>query len=244
MYKIESADVYFDFFTVVPKVKLFAHKHILAAGSSVFHNIFYGESVDIHEGQSTLADPVTFSIFLRSFYGIDIPIDTENVTDLLQLADEYKAKSCWIKCIEFLKRILSADSVCFVLDLAFSCDWTVLSAVHGPCVNIVYEHFEEVIKSKGFTSCHSSTLQTILLQRPNDRNEVKVVEAVVQWTAHACQKHELDSNCPKNHRKVLGPNFQFIDFKSMSSVDLITCQRKCKLLGTSEMTEIINKTVG
>lgn len=244
MYEPELADIYFDFSTVVPKVKLFAHKHILAAGSLVFHNIFYGDSVEIHGGQSTHADPATFAIFLQSFYGIDIPIDTENVTDLLQLADEYRANSCWIKCIEFLKRILSAESVCFVLDLAWSCDWKVLSAVHGPCVNIVYERFEEVIESKGFTSCHSSTLQTILLQRPNDRNEVKVVEAVAQWSAHACQENGIDSNCPKNRRKVLGPNFQFIDLKSMSSLDIITCQRKYKLLDTLEMEEIINRTVG
>lgn len=177
--------------------------------------------------------------FYEMFFGSG-QINKNNVNKLLRLAEKHQAKDCIIECIQYLKDMLNIESVCFVLDMAFSNSWMILAAVHGPCINIVYENFSEVIKSSGFAHCYKNTLRTILSQRPSNRNEYKVVEAVVKWAQNVCTKDGIDSTNPQNLRQVINANFCLIYFETMTELDFYTCQMEYRLLTSREETEILN----
>lgn len=170
-----------------------------------------------------------------------LQINKDNVSDLIRLADKYNAAECMIKCIEFLKGMLGVESVCFVLDVAWESSWMVLAAVHGPCIDIVYEHFDAVIKTCGFSTCRSNTLQTILSQKPSSRHEFNVIEAVVKWAQRACVKNGINAINPQKLRQAIGVNFNLIDFGAMTEIDFFTCQLEHRLLSAHEISKLVSK---
>lgn len=235
-----TVDIHFEFIDIEPTLTLSAHKHILAAESPIFCNIFSTEpKLNTIPITNVLIDQ--FVLLLKSFYGVDLPITMCNVNDLLELADKYQAKCCIIKCIDFLKESLNAENVCFVLDVAWKSSWMALAAVHESCINIVYEHFDTVIKTSAFTTCRTSTLQTVLSQHPSSRHEFDVVAAVVKWAQNVCEKLGTYSSNPQNLRKVIGANFNLIDFSAMTEIDFFTCQFEHRLLTQREIREYMDK---
>ncbi|XP_055300577.1 BTB/POZ domain-containing protein 6-A-like [Sitodiplosis mosellana] len=208
--------------------------HILAADSPIFSD----ESSKKAKQQKT---NVSTDRLPGPFYADNLQINKDNVNDLVRLADKYHAKDCMTKCIQFLKEILNVDSVCFVLDVAWGSSWMVLAAVHGLCIDIVYEHFDAVIETRGFSTCRPGTLQTILSQHPSSRHEFNVVDAVVKWAQNACVKNGIDSTNPQHLRKAIGANFNLIDFGAMTEIDFFTCQLEHRLLSEHEIGELVDK---
>lgn len=230
----KTADTQFD----LEQMLTFASRNYILANESCITRVDSDEEVKIPK---TKPSTDHFEPLLKPFNGIKYTINKENVNDLLRLADKYQAKNCIIQCIQFLNEILNVENVCFVLDVAWNSSWMALAAIHGHCINIIYEHFDEVIKTSGFSSCRASTIQTVLSQHPSSRCEFNVFIAVVKWAKISCTKSGIDSTKPLNLRKVIGANFNLIDFYAMTEIDFFTCQLEHRLLSSREVKEIVDK---
>lgn len=231
----KTADIQSDHFNM-EQLLTFTSRNYILANESCITRVDSDEKVKIPKTDMSTEN---FEPFSKS--GFEYTINKDNVNDLLQLADKYQVKNCMIQCIQFLKEILNVENVCFVLDVAWNTSWMVLAAIHGNCINIVYEHFDVVIKTSGFSSCRASTIQTVLSQHPSNRCEFNVFDAVVKWARNSCTKSGIDSKNPFNLRKIIGANFNLIDFEAMTEIDFFTCQLEHRLLSSREVNEIVNK---
>lgn len=87
-------------------VILFAHKSILAAGSPIFHEMFYGRHKNMETIQILDHDQCAFRLFLESFYSDSILFDerSNNIYGVLELAKEYEVTQCMEMCINAVKK--------------------------------------------------------------------------------------------------------------------------------------------
>lgn len=124
----DTADMYFVFpklkkerksdDKMVPETRIPAHKIILAANSSVFHRMFYGEMKETGDIAIIDATPYVFGVFLQYFYLEQMNLTIDKVGEVLYLADKYDVSGCSTKCSAFLKEILNTDNMCWGYELA------------------------------------------------------------------------------------------------------------------------------
>lgn len=107
----KTRDVQFIFGNEDESVQIPAHKGLLAASSPVFDAMFNGELKE--EGDLKIVDcsSKTFKTFLKLFYGDQLDLTTDNITEIFKLADKYDV-SQWFKIGEqYLKSNLTAENM-------------------------------------------------------------------------------------------------------------------------------------
>ncbi len=94
------ADVYFIF--TDEKKKIAANKCLLAIASPVFEKMFYGHLKE--PGDITIVDAThdAFLEFLQFFYCDKFELSTDNICEVLTLADKYDVAGLVNLCVQFL----------------------------------------------------------------------------------------------------------------------------------------------
>lgn len=233
-----SADVKFFFTPYGSQPHFLAHKFLLANGSSVFKQMFYGGVKKVEKIYIKDATFNEFKEFSQIFYLDKITLTIENVGGVLRLAKEYDVTECISLCEKFLQEYLSAEKVCSILDLAITFDRPEL-AKH--CHRIIREHSAAVFASDSFHQCSQQVLKEILKRGDLNCSAKEIFDACIDWAEQKCAKNDVDASKVVNLKKQLGKCLYLIPFHLMCHKELNECLSVHKTLFTQEeLIEIIS----
>lgn len=210
-----TADVFFaiDDENADGIVRVPGHKSRLAAVSSVFNELFYGDQKEDGDVEVSNVSADSFKVFLRFAYFDNVELKMENVVELLELGDLYNVVSCFDRSVDFLKENVTSDNVCSILTVALLYRKTELEMA---CANQIAADTEEVFKSKDFLDCDQSTLGYILRMNPLSVPETEIFDACMAWVAAKSEEDQVTKELVQEH---LGELFYEIRFTSMEIED-------------------------
>lgn len=205
----KTADIFFSF----PRGEIIdAHKALLSALSTVFNAMFSGNWKESSEVEIVDASFGTFLRFMKYFYSEIFVISTENVSELINLANKYEIHDLVAACESFLLETATVDNVM---------DWITLACMFGldalktKCREIMCEHTENVIESESFLQCDNNILFEVLSIDRSTCPEEKIFDACINWAQNKCNEQEIDAGKAENIRRTLGNCFDRIRFKDM-----------------------------
>lgn len=233
-----TADVNFHFdYNGVDKT-VPAHKCLLAMGSPVFHQMFFGE---LKEGNKVTIVDVSaeaFTEFLQFFYLDKVTLSTENIAEVMTMSDKYDVAGCMNLCAQFLECAMTTDIVCWCYELALLFNQKHLVEV---CEERIKLESKVVLESNAFKHCSCLVLQKVLSMEQLSCDEVFVFKAAMDWAAEACKQSNVDIELAENRRKELGDSFYLIRFPVMSSEDFTKClENQEGLFSAHEMLDILS----
>lgn len=233
-----TADVHFHFDYKGIDKSVPAHRCLLAIGSPVFQQMFFGELKEGNDVNIVDASAEGFTEFLQFFYLDKVLFTTENIAEVMTLADKYDVAGCMNLCAQFLECALTTDIVCWCFELALLFN---LSHLIDICEERICLESKMVFESNTFKHCSRLVLQKILSMGQLSCDEVVVFKAAMNWATEVCKQTNLDADSPENRRKQLGDCFDLIRFPTMSSEEFTKClDNQDGLFNASEMLDILS----
>ena len=111
-----------DAFLKVNGTVLGAHRCVLAATSTYFHTLFYGAFRKNEQAEVDLSEILTSPAILKKivdfFYGQKIYVTSDNISDLLAIADFLMIHEIKILCLQYLLENLTLENCLWVWSLA------------------------------------------------------------------------------------------------------------------------------
>lgn len=231
------ADIFFLFDTNKGKVRIPAHKVILAGGSDVFTAMFFSDLQEKGDVKVVDASIESFKEFLQFFYLDKVTLSFDNVTDIMNLANKYMVPECSNICDEFLKDLPIKD-VCFIYELALTFSRNDLVKF---CDQEIRINAEEVLASDGFQQCSLNVLRRILKLNYLECHEIDVFNACMKWASYACEKANEDPSMMSNRRKQLGDCLRLIQISLMNKKTIYECVHSYKdLFDKDEVLELFD----
>lgn len=233
-----TADVHFIFDCVDGVKRIAAHKCLLAIASTVFNQMFFGvlkEGADVHIVD---ASPDEFTEFLQFFYLDKITLTSDNIADVMKLADKYDVSGCMNLCAQFLELTLSTESVCWYYELGILYD---LSHLNEICAEKICMETKRVFESNTFVNCGRHVLTRILSMEELSCDEINVFEACMNWSIEACKRGQTDPSLIENRKRQLDNCFDLIRFPAMTSEEFSICiGEQDGLFSGSEIIDILS----
>lgn len=227
------ADVQFIFND--EKKKIAANKCLLAIASPVFERMFYGNLKEPGDIQIVDATHDAFLEFLQFFYCDKFELSTENICEVLTLADKYDVAGLINLCIQFLEYFLSDQTVCWVYDLALMFN---LGHLINLCQEKICLETVSVLTSQSFKTCGSNILKKILELDELSCDEIFVFNQVMEWATEACRRSNIEPTL-ENKKLELGQCFDLIRFPTMSSEQFSVCIAEDGLFEGAELIDIL-----
>lgn len=216
----ETGDVTF----IVDSEKVRVHRCILAALSPKYKAQFFGsrpDEGDIHvHGDITAA---AFQEFLQFFYLDEVVLTIENIENVFDLVQQSLVDDFSNECINFLKDIVSVDSLCVIYRLASIFGIEELLDICEPQISA---NAQKIFVSNDFINCESDLLITILQMDSLRCREIEVFDACISWAKAACERKNIDPDQMSNLRSVLGAAIFEIRFCSMKIEEFVILHRK------------------
>lgn len=220
--------------------KLTSHKVILAAGSPVFQQMFFGSLKKNGDVSITDVSIDSFKEFLQFFYLQKVTLTMEKIEEVAYLADKYDMLDFVTSCASFLKEKLTIDKMCWGYQLAIVLKISDLMAF---CEEQISIHIKTVFDSESFQRCGEITLKHILAMETLLCYETDIFKACLMWAKFACKKNGTDQNNGENLRIQLGECFDLIRFGTMSIEEFSSHATLCKdLFQLDEIKEILFTT--
>lgn len=135
--------------------KIEVHKTLLSAFSTVFEAMFSDNWKESTRVEISDASFDAFKEFIKYFYFDQMAISTENVGELLYLANKYETLDLVLACSSFLLERVTVDNVvdCNSLACLFGLD-----QLKTKCKNIICIETYQVLKSESFLICDKNAL--------------------------------------------------------------------------------------
>lgn len=219
-----TADVHF-IFGAEKKVRIPAHKILLAANCGAFKAMFYGDKVDT-EVPNVSTD--AFKVFLQFFYFDKIALTTESIADVLHLGKTFAFPSCLSICERFLMNSLCIDNVCMSYGLAIRFE---LNDLIGKCEDMIADKTEAVFQSATFPKCERSVLSRILKLELLTCSESMVFRSCVEWVKATSGQKKVTKQIFKEQ---LGDLLYDIRFRSVAIEEFTNLLSTCGDLFSSE----------
>lgn len=245
IYNVQTSDFAFIFNENGHKQAIPAHKCILASDSSVFYQLFFDTPQSLDHLSISGASIDKFSIFLSSFYGTSMKLKRHDVADIMRLAYKYDAIKCKEVCRHFLLKTIETgvDDILWALQLAniFGCD-----EVQEICIGKVRNFGAYLIETGDFRDCNRNTLKMILNIDFVGRDEIKVLEACIDWARNIGvdqsdgSKEEADNRiesmeCVERDGMVEGvQNVEMIDYTKKTELKVETRAQAIEIMGNVE----------
>lgn len=140
------------------KVRIGAHKNLLAARSKMFMAIFYGKLKIASELAIAGGSAAVFKEFLQFFYLHRIHLTVKNVEGVMNLGDKYQVAYCMDVCSKFIRDSLSVVLVCPALELAILYNRCNLLF---SCELIIELNTKQVFASSNFLECNRKVIAVL-----------------------------------------------------------------------------------
>lgn len=196
----------------VMKVRVPAHKVILASASSVFQAMFYGLLPEQNQVELTDTTADALKEFLQLFYKNDVTYTIENIQEVMYLADKYNVPDCTTACCTFLKQNSTPEKMMIGY----------VSALHYNLLELKFFFENEMLlkreqffRSTYFLHCSKATLKSILKSVYLKGEGEMLFLACMAWAEEACDWSGVDSTDMKNRRQMLDECFDLIEFASI-----------------------------
>lgn len=233
-----TADVHFHFDYKGIDKSIPAHKCLLAIGSPVFQQMFFGKLKEGNDVNIVDASVEGFTEFLQFFYLDKVALTTENIAEVMTMADKYDVAGCMNLCAQFLECAITTDIVCWCFELALLFN---LSHLIEVCEELICLESKTVFESNTFKHCSRLVLQKILSMEQLSCDEFIVFKAAMDWAGEACKQSNLNANSAENRRKQLDDCFDLIRFPTMSSEEFTKClDNQEGLFNANEMLDILS----
>lgn len=220
----ETADVHF-IFGADKKVRIPAHKILLAANCDAFKAMFYGDKLDTEVPNVSID---AFKDFLQFFYFDKVVLSTQSIADVLHLGRTFAFPSCLGICERFLMNSLCIDAVCMSYGLAIRFE---LNDLIGKCEEMIADKTAAVTQSTAFIECERSVLSRILKLDLLTCSESMVFRSCVEWVKATSGQEILTKQMFKEH---LGDLLYDIRFRSMTIEEFTNLLSTCGDLFSSE----------
>lgn len=228
------ADVYFVI-GQENKIRIPAHKYVLAIGSSVFYAMFFGglasnsEEIEIPD-----VEPVAFMVLLKYLYCDEIDLEADTVLAVLYAAKKYIVPHLARSCVRFLETSLSAKNACVLLSQSRLFEEPELMQ---RCWEVIDAQAEEALTSDGFADIDFDTLQTVLARETLNAQEKVIFESACRWAEAECVREDEEPT-PENQRKVLGEALLLLRIPAMTLEEFANGAAQSGLLTLEETNEI------
>lgn len=234
----DSTDITFTFERDGVTQSVSAHKCLLASGSPVFRQMFYGE---LKEGPIIKIVDVSidgFTAFLQYFYLDVATFNNSVISEVMKLADKYDVAGCMELCTRYLNVCLSTINVCWIYELALLFD---IGHLISACEEKICSETQKVLESNAFLSCNRQVLGHILLMEELSCDEIRVFNAAMLWAMEACRRANIDELTAENLKQQLGNCFDLIRFPAMSAEEFYSCiSDKENLFTSNEIMDILS----
>ena len=217
------------------KLRIPAHKYVLAISSPVFLAMFYGRLAG-HESDVSIGDGdvESFMELLRFIYTDKVVLTLDNALEVLYLAKKYIVPALVRKCIDYVERNLNHDNVLTVL-----CHSRFLAEedLVKKCWSVVDLYTTQVFDCEGFSELDEETL-TLLVQRNTlTASEVSLFNAVKLWAEQECARRDVAPTAENKRIVAKGP-MKYIRFPLMAPVEFADEVARSGLLTHEEITNI------
>lgn len=173
---------YSDVTFIVENQKIPGHRVILARRSSYFRALLYGGLVESSQNEIELNVPlVAFKTLLVYIYtGLMSlsQIKEENILDTLGLANQYGFEALEEAISSHLKRKLSLENCCAILDAARLYNLETLTTV---CMTFMDRNAATVLTHPSFKNLSQDSLCCLLQRNSFFAQEIDVFNAVYAW---------------------------------------------------------------
>ena len=219
------------------KIKIPAHKLVLAISSPVFYAMFYGELAETKDSVE-ISDCEYESLLelFRFIYSDEANLTPDNVMQLMYLAKKYMLPSLADKCASYLKGNLGASNVFTVLPDAQKYEEKDLL---DHCWNVIEKETEEALKSDGFMTIERSVLEEMVEKDSLNIKEVELFKAVDRWAGKECEKQGLVAEGSVK-RRILGERIvKGIRFPLMEQNEFVGVVLDCDILSKKECFDMM-----
>ncbi|XP_055703434.1 BTB/POZ domain-containing protein 3-like [Phlebotomus papatasi] len=217
------------------KVKIPAHRHVLATTSASFYEALYERPNPPPEIEVTDVEEVYFRALLRYMYCDELNINSENSFELLRLSLRFGIRHMETQVVEFIEQSLSTDNVLEVFQQS-----TVLGcqSLREKCYRIIEWTIREILATDKFVNTSREILGLILQMPRLNCREVEIYRAVMLWIKHQCNDRDLPTD-GESKREWLGLDLlHLIRFPTMTAEEFSECATLDGFLTADEISRI------
>lgn len=204
-----TADYFFEFASDTDQpVRVPAHKSILAAGSQVFDEMFYGgeKCHNVTYSSSSDAPAEAFKEFSQFFYLTNVELTSENIVDVTNLCMKFEMIECMKVCEISFKNSMSLKTLCSSYAHALKLQHDNLMKF---CKQKLIENAKIVLKSFSFLECEQEVMGELMKLVSSKCSLLEQKDAVMKWAKETCIRNNVKVT-PENLRTQLGDSFDFI----------------------------------
>lgn len=201
--------------------KIAVHKLILAAGSPIFHQMFYGQLKETKPIEIVDVSVNAFIEFLQFFYLAQPILTWANAGEVIYCGCKYQVPHVVDAYKEFLANdVLDRNNVCSILKIAIRYEFSKLIA---DCEKVIREYSSSVLDDIDFVRCDRVTLKYILSMENLDCHESDVFTACIKWAMEQ-QKLSVERKkfTSRNLKEWLGECWNLIRFPTMKIDEFTT----------------------
>ncbi|XP_060064966.1 BTB/POZ domain-containing protein 6-like [Ylistrum balloti] len=224
------------FIVGIDKERISAHKLVLFSRSPVFYAMFEGPLAE--QGEITIPDisEEIFRMFLRYLYTDTMHLSVETVVPILYVARKYCVDILVSCCEEFLKKNLSVQNSCQLLELAHV---FVMDDLKAECLQLIVDLPTVIFQSQSFLDLGSNCLTIITESDDLSADEIDVYKAVISWAKAECERQKLEKT-PSNLHHVLGAILYNVRFPVMDHEFFLKEVCYDKVLPAEDVVQVIN----
>ncbi|GAB0086753.1 BTB domain-containing protein [Sergentomyia squamirostris] len=217
------------------RIKIPAHKHILATTSASFYEALYERKDPPAEIEVIDVEEVHFRTLLRYMYTDHLKLNSENSFELLRLAVRFGLRHMEQQVVEFIEQTLNTDNVLEIFQQS-----TVLGcqALRERCYRIIEWTIREIFASEKFNQTSREILGLILQMPRLNCREVEVYRAVMRWVDNQCVVKDLPKD-GESKREFMGFDLlHLVRFPTMTAEEFSECATLEGLLTADEISRI------
>jgi len=218
---------------------LHASKYLLAIASPVFEIMFYGDGGKVFGVPEQLhiegISKSGLEQFLLYLHTDKVHLDTENVMDVLNLAQHYMVSELIDECKKFMKRKLIKPETVFAVLPEIEDEELKLH-----CWDIIDMRTLQSISSSAFLDISSDLLRQVLCRDSLRVKEVSLFQAVERWAVKRAEEQGLANNS-ETKRRILRDVIRLVRFPLMSQKEFAGTVLPTGLLDLQEVTEVVQR---
>lgn len=226
-----------DITFIVESERIRAHRNVLAALSPKYKAQFYGPNPDQGEILIPTISAAAFKEFLQFFYKDRVNLTMDNIETVLDLAQQSLNDEFVDICIDFLKNVITTNSVCSVYRLAILYD---IGPLRRDCEKLIATKTLDVFASYDFQQCNPDVLMYILKLNTLKCTEMEVFDICIAWAQADCFQKDLNDPNPKHLRESLGDCVYQIRFSSIDAEKFAVIHKSLEgFFTTDELVELL-----